>query len=69
MLKAKVCFSAFDKISSDTCHKRRILTVLFLMECLDTVTGSFVVSKLRLVLLLVKYGLVVPQSAFEDIDL
>ena len=38
------------------------------VECLDTVTGSFVVSKLRLVLLLVKHGIVVPQSALEDID-
>jgi hypothetical protein len=68
MLKAKVCFSAFDKISGDTHHKRRIQTMLFLVKCLDTVAGSFVVSKLRLVLLLVKHGLVVTQSALEDVD-
>jgi hypothetical protein len=45
-----------------------MLTVLLLVEYLDAVTGSFVVSKLGLVLLLVKHRLVVPHSPFEDID-
>lgn len=68
MLKAMVCFSAFNKISSDTYRKQKILTVLLRVECLDAVTGSVIVSKLGLVCLLVEHWLVVPHPPFEDID-
>jgi len=59
--------SAF-KISGDTRHQRKIQTMLLLVEFLDGVTSSIVVSELGLVRLLVKHGLVVPHSSFENVD-
>lgn len=69
MLKAMVCFSALKKIRVKYGNKKRkILTVLLLVECLDAVTGIVIVSELGLIGLPVKHSLVVPHSPFENID-
>ena len=42
--------------------------MLFLVECLYSVAGIFVIPELRFVFVLVEFGLLVPETGLEDID-